>query len=204
MGYHFILFALRAPLTIDHAIVALSEVPDSGFHVHQTTWNEAKKLVLSGESRSLTADEVEACEGADLPRRARFARAEQAVKEASIAGDLHRSIVANADGNTAILGHLQSDPEQQIHQLAPRLDLGDCLAFQGDFGPLWAFSWTLRILGFDDADLIAAEVSKARAFADSRADARVPGAQAVGIPDEEAIRAFVSEHAGEPCLLLKG
>ena len=39
MGYRLVLLVLRAPLTIEHGILALGSTPFSGYFEEQSLWN---------------------------------------------------------------------------------------------------------------------------------------------------------------------
>ena len=204
MGYRLVLLVLRAPLTIDHGIVALGDFPFSGFFAEQSLWNAAEAENHFDEPYEPTADEREACAAADLPRLARLAAARQTVAELSARGPLHDALVTCATGDIAReLGRLQGDAAAQIHALAPRLELGDCIAFQ-EAEALWATADRLRILSFDDAELLIAGTTSAKACCASGKDHRAPPQAAEDIPCDDTIRRFVMRHAGQPCLLTKG
>jgi hypothetical protein len=203
MGYRLVLLALSAPLTIDHGIAALGDTPFSGFFSEQSLWNAAEAEGQFDEPYEPSPDEREACAAADLPRLARLAAARQTGAEQSARGPLHDALLSAAGGDAAHLGHLQNDAAAQIHALAPRLELGDCLAFQ-EAEALWAIADRLRILSFDDAELLIAGTTSARAFCESGKDHRAPPQAADNVPCDDTIRRFVMRHAGQPCLLTKG
>jgi len=192
MAYNLVLYALAAPLTADHGILAVDTTPNSGFFFEQGALNTA------AADDDFPARRTED----DLPRAARIATARQAVAEASIHGPLHCALVRAADNRSIEhLGYLQRSPTGQIAAIAPTLRMGDSLAYAGEgCAEIWGQTQRLRVINFDDADLLVRAAHAARAHTETvGADAAI-----LGVPSDDAIRAFVFEHAGTIGLITRG
>lgn len=195
MTYNLVLRVLVAPLTIDHGILALDSTPGSGF------FTEQNRLGFDGGGASAFAER----EARDLPREARAARARQAVAEASASGPLHRALVREAAGDKRSLGVLQGSADTQIAALAPTLRMGEAVAYAAKPGAgIWDHAHRLRVLDFDDAELLVGFAAAARERILASDDPLLPSPEAAGIPTEDAIRAFVAEHAGSVCFITRG
>ena len=206
MGYKLAIRLIEAPLSVEHAILWLSDTPDTGYFVGQDAWNATAALELDDPTSTLDStlsdDELVRIRKAEKIRREKIeAMRTRLIAKAAKNGPLRNAIIRAAQDRPADVERLAADPIATLDAVAVTLELGDGIAYVDDnpLGPLLA---NVRVLSLDDADAIVAAVERARKDV-AEGKTRIPAEFVRELPLPKDVRTFVEARIGSVILIEK-
>lgn len=200
MGYNLVVAVIDGPLTVEHGMLMLANTPDSGFFVGQNGWKASCFSLDAGTE--MTDAECEAARADEDARQARMDEIEARVLASAKAPGALRDALLSAVSDPDEMDWAERSATSHVCLLGQSLSMGDAIAYGDD--EVWGASQSLRILTWDDADMLAEAARKARARCAEGTDPRIGTAERCGVPTDDEIRGFVARHAGKTIVLGKG